>query len=49
MLVKNTTKYYKDNYNCAETLILAGNETYNLGLDEKNIMAKYVAGEKILT
>ena len=42
MLVKNTTKYYKDNYNCAETLILAGNETYNLGLDEKT--AKVMAG-----
>ena len=42
MLVKNTTKYYKDNYNCAETLILAGNDPYNLGLDENT--AKVMAG-----
>ena len=46
MLVENTRKYYKANYNCAETLILAGNETYNLGLDEKTakVMAAFGGG-----
>lgn len=42
MLIENTTKFYKDNYNCAETLILAGNETYDLGLDAN--AAKLMAG-----
>ena len=46
MLLENTTKYYKADYNCAETLILAGNETYNLGLDEKTakVMAAFGGG-----
>ena len=35
MLLENTNKYYKADYNCAESLILASNDTYNLGLDEK--------------
>lgn len=42
MLVENIRKYYKADYNCAETLILAGNETYGLGLDEKAV--KLMAG-----
>lgn len=42
MLVENIRKYYKDGYNCAESLILAGNDTYNLGLDAK--AAKLMAG-----
>ena len=46
MLVENTRKYYKANYNCAETLILAGNETYHLGLDDKTakVMAAFGGG-----
>ena len=35
MLVENTKKYYENDYNCAEALILAANDTYKLGLDEK--------------
>ena len=42
MLIENIRKYYKAGYNCSETLTLAGNETYNLGLDEK--AAKLMAG-----
>ena len=42
MLVENTRKYYKAGYNCSESLVLAGNETYNLGLDEN--ASKLMAG-----
>ena len=42
MLIENTTKYYKDGYNCSETLTLAGNDAYNLGLDAN--AAKLMAG-----
>lgn len=42
MLIENIRKYQKENYNCAETLVLAGNETYGLGLDEKAV--KMMAG-----
>ena len=42
MLMEKTTAYYKDGFNCAETLIKAGNDAYNLGLDEKT--AKVMAG-----
>ena len=42
MLIENIRKYYKDGYNCSETLVLAGNETYNLGLDAN--AAKLMAG-----
>lgn len=42
MLVENIRKYYKANYNCSETLVLAGNETYGLGLDDKAV--KLMAG-----
>lgn len=30
--------YYEQNYNCAETLIHAGNEYYQLGLHEKDMI-----------
>ena len=46
MLLENTTKCYKNGYNCAESLTMAGNEAYNLGLDEKTIkvMAAFGGG-----
>ena len=46
MLLENTTKYYKDGYNCAETLTLAGNDAYALGLDEKTakVMSAFGGG-----
>lgn len=42
MLVENIRKYYGQDMNCAETLVLAGNETYGLGLDDKAV--KLMAG-----
>ena len=46
MLVENVQKYYAQDMNCAETLVLAGNDTYNLGLDEKavKLMSGFGAG-----
>ena len=46
MLLENTTKYYKEGYNCAESLILASNDAYNLGLDEKTakVMSAFGGG-----
>lgn len=35
MLKDLAEKYYKQGYNCAESIIRAGNEYYNLGLDDK--------------
>ena len=35
MLEQVAEKYYKQGYNCAESLFLAGNEYYQLGLDPK--------------
>lgn len=35
MLKDVAEKYYKQGYNCAESIIRAGNEYYDLGLDEK--------------
>lgn len=37
MLIKNIEKYYskESNFNCAEAMLHAANETYNLGLDPK--------------
>lgn len=35
MLKDLAAKYYENGYNCAESIIRAGNEYYNLGLDEK--------------
>ena len=34
MLKDLAAKYYQQGYNCAETIIRAGNEYYNLELDE---------------
>lgn len=34
MLKDVAEKYYKQGYNCAESLIRAGNDYYNLNLDE---------------
>lgn len=42
MLLEKTNKYYKEGYNCSETLILAGNDAYNLGLDAN--ASKLMAG-----
>ena len=39
MLEQVAEKYYLQGYNCAESLMLAGNEYYQLGLDEKTIHA----------
>lgn len=35
MLKDLAAQYYKQGYNCAESITRAGNEYYNLGLDEK--------------
>lgn len=35
MLKDLAEKYYTQGYNCAESLVRAGNEYYHLGLDEK--------------
>ena len=37
MLEQLAEKYYHQGYNCAEAILLAGNEEYSLGLDEKAI------------
>lgn len=44
MLVKNIEKYYSKEYdlNCAEAVLYAANETYDLGLDAKAL--KLAAG-----
>lgn len=34
MLKERATKYYKQGYNCAETIVRAANDEYNLGLSE---------------
>lgn len=31
--------YYEGNYNCAETILRAGNEYYNLGLHDRDMIA----------
>lgn len=35
MLKEYAEKYYSQNYNCAETIIRAANDEYNLGLTEQ--------------
>ncbi len=35
MLKDLAEKYYQQGFNCAESIIRAGNEYYNLGLDDK--------------
>lgn len=42
MLKDLAEKYYFDNYNCAESLFLAANEFYSLGLDPS--LSKMVGG-----
>ena len=37
MLVELAEKYYKQGYNCAEAILLAGNEEYGLKLDDNAI------------
>ena len=37
MLEKVAEKYYLQGYNCAESLFLAGNEYYQLGLENKEL------------
>lgn len=46
MLIENTKNYYKNGYNCAEALIMAGNDACELGLDEKTVkvMAAFGGG-----
>ena len=39
MLEQIAEKYYKQGYNCAESVLRAGNEYYQLGLDENAIHA----------
>ena len=36
MLEQVAEKYYLQGYNCAESLFLAGNEYYQLGLDQSS-------------
>jgi len=37
MLEQLAEKFYHQGYNCAESILLAGNEVYNLGLNDKAI------------
>ena len=37
MLEEIALKYYNQGYNCAESIVLAGNEAYHLNLDAKSI------------
>lgn len=39
MLEQLAKKYYEENYNCAETIIRAGNEYYQLGLSDEAMKA----------
>ena len=49
MLEDIARKYYKEGYNCAESMIRAGNEYYQLGLHEKdmNMMAPFGGGMQV--
>ena len=49
MLEDVARKYYKMGYNCAESMIRAGNEYYNLGLHDKdmNVMAPFGSGMQV--
>lgn len=38
MLTEAAVKYYRMGYNCAEAIIRAGNEVYDLGLNEKDMI-----------
>ena len=37
MLKERAKEYYNQNYNCAETIVRAANDEYNLGLTEEAI------------
>ena len=37
MLKEVAIKYYRMGYNCAESIIRAGNEVYDLGLHDKDM------------
>jgi C_GCAxxG_C_C family probable redox protein len=37
MLKERAKKYYNENYNCAETILHAANDEYQLGLDNETI------------
>lgn len=41
--------YFEGNYNCAETIIRAGNEYYNLGLHDRDMIMMGVYGAGIQT
>lgn len=49
MLEDVARKYYSQGYNCAESMIRAGNEYYQLGLNEKdmNMMAPFGSGMQV--
>lgn len=50
MLKDLLSKYYFDgNYNCAETIIRAGNEYYNLGLHDRDMIMMGAFGAGIQT
>ena len=38
MLAETAVKYYQMGYNCAESIIRAGNEVYDLGLHDKDMV-----------
>ena len=38
MLKDVAVKYYRNGYNCAESILQAGNEYYHLGLHEKDMI-----------
>lgn len=38
MLKETAVKYYRMGYNCAESIIRAGNEVYDLGLHDKDMI-----------
>ena len=46
MLKERAKEYYNQNYNCAETILRAGNEYYGLGLHDRDmiLVAAYGAG-----
>ena len=38
MLKECAVKYYREGYNCAESILRAGNEVYDLGLHDKDMI-----------
>ncbi|MGX8834509.1 C-GCAxxG-C-C family (seleno)protein [Amedibacillus sp. YH-ame6] len=49
MLKEVAIKYYKQGYNCSESILRAGNEVYDLGLHDKDMVmcAAFGAGFQI--